>query len=53
MDVAAQAAQQRAEREQADGGGKDATRAEAVRHPSADGNEDGERKRVAGQHRLH
>ena len=37
----------------ADGGGEHAARAEAVGHPAADGNEDGEAERVAGEHRLH
>ena len=47
------AAQERAEREDADGGGEHAARAEAVGHPAADGNEYREAQRVAREHRLH
>ena len=49
----AQTAKQRSQREEADGRGKDPSRAEPIRHPAADGNEDREAQCVAGQHRLH
>ena len=53
MDVAGDTTEERPQGEDADGRGEDAAGAEAVRHPAADGNEDGEREGVAGQHRLH
>jgi hypothetical protein len=47
------AAEQRAEREEADRGGKHPARAETIGHPAADRNEHREAQRVARQHRLH
>ena len=53
MNVGGDAAEKRAQREDADGRGKHAAGSEPVGHPAADGNEDGEAKRVAGEHGLH
>src|ERR1700722_3490248 len=53
MNVDGEPAQERAEREEADCRGEDAARSEAVRHPAADGDEDGETQRVARQNSLH
>ncbi len=51
--LVAEAAQDRAHGEQADGRGEDAAGTETIGHPAADRNEDGEAQRVARQHRLH
>ena len=48
-----EAAQHRAQGEKADRRGEDAPRAEAVGHPAAHRDEDGEAQRIARQHRLH
>ena len=53
MDVAHQSAKRGAEREYSDGRSEDAARAKAVGHPAADRNEDGERERIAREHRPH
>ena len=53
VDVGGEAAEERAEGEDADGGGEDAAGSELVGYPAADGDEDGERESVAGEHRLH
>ena len=53
MDVAGEAAENRAEREEADGGRKHPAGAESVRHPAADGNENGQTQGVTGEHRFH
>ena len=53
VDVGREAAQHRAQGEDADRRGEDAPRAEAVGHPAADRDEDGKAQRIARQHRLH
>jgi hypothetical protein len=53
VDVGGESAEQGAEREDADGGRKDAARAVAIGHPAADGNEDGEAECVTREHGLH
>ena len=53
MNVARDAAEKRAQRENADRRREHAPRSEPVRHPPADRNENREAQRVACQHRLH
>ena len=53
LDAGREAAQHRADGEEADRRGEDAPRAEPVGHPAAHRNEDGEAQRIARQHRLH
>ena len=53
MEVARDAAEERAEREDADRRREDAARAEAIGDPAADRDEDREAQRVAREHRLH
>src|SRR6202041_92614 len=53
MNVAANSTQERAERKYTDGRSEYATGAEAVRHPAADGYEDGKAQGIAGQYGLH
>ncbi len=53
VDVGGNAAQEGAEREDADGGGEDFAGAVAISHPAADGDEDGEAEGVAGENGLH
>jgi hypothetical protein len=51
--IARDAAQQRAQREKADSTGENRTSAEAVCHPAAERNEDGQAEGVAREHGLH
>ena len=53
VDVGGETAEERAEGEDANGGGEDAAGSELVGYPTADGDEDGERESVAGEHGLH
>ena len=53
MNVGADAAEERAEGEEADGRAEYAPRAKAICHPAADGNENGEADGVAREHGLH
>src|ERR1700733_10930634 len=53
MKIAGDAAEERSERENSDGRAENAAGAEAVGHPSADGNKNGEAQRVAGEHGFH
>ncbi len=53
MNVRRDAAEERPDREQPDRPCKDPARAEPIRHPAADRDEDREAQRVAGEHRLH
>lgn len=53
MDVLGDAAEERSQRKDADGGGEHPPCAEPVRHPAADGYEDCEAEGVAGENRFH
>ena len=53
MDVAGYTAQQRPQREQADGGREHPPSPKSIRHPAADRNEDREAQGVARQYRLY
>jgi hypothetical protein len=53
VDVSRDAAKERSKREEADRGREHPARSEAIGHPAADWNEDGEAQRVAGEHRFH
>ena len=53
MDIVRDAAKDGPESEEADRGREHPTRTEAIGHPAADGNENREAQRVAGQHRFH
>ena len=52
-EIASQTAEQRPQGEKPDGAGKYPARAETIRHPSADRNEDRQTQGITGQHRLH